>query len=248
MNFSDQAIVISKKPLKENSYIITVLTHNHGIYSGVLKQSSKATKTLLLEGSLVDFTWSARLHEHVGYVKIELIKSYNACLLSNKTKLYAFNSITSLLKLAFCEREPHNNLFPALLSFLKSLKSDFCFKKYFSLELDILAEAGYRLQLDSCVATGVRNNLYYVSPKSGRAVCKEAGMQYADKLLKLPNFLLPDINSIKIGEREILEAIELTSYFINRYVIMHKKPLLARQIFLSHISEINSAAMQIAVS
>jgi recombinational DNA repair protein (RecF pathway) len=41
MNFRDRAIIISKKPLKEHSCIITVLTEKHGIYSGVMQQYNK---------------------------------------------------------------------------------------------------------------------------------------------------------------------------------------------------------------
>ena len=76
MNFRDKGIIISKKMLKERSYIITVFTEKHGIYSGVLKQYSKKTGDSLSEGNLIDFFWNARLHEHIGSAKAELIKSY----------------------------------------------------------------------------------------------------------------------------------------------------------------------------
>ncbi|GAB4169247.1 MAG: DNA repair protein RecO [Rickettsiaceae bacterium] len=232
MNFTDQGIIISKKPLKERSYIITVFTRKHGIYSGVLQQYSKKSGDNLVEGNLIDFFWNARLHEHIGYAKAELVRSYNPHLLMNKTKLYAFNSITSLLKLAFCEREPHNNLFPALLAFLDSIKNGFSFHEYLKLELAILAEAGYKLQLDSCAVTGQANDLYYVSPKSGRAVSKEAGIEYADKLLKLPQ--LPSDEKL-LNVNIISDALKLTTYFINRYLLVDKAPPTARHYFTEHI-------------
>ena len=92
MNFRDQGIIISKKPLKERSYIVTIFTENHGIYSGVLTQYTKKTGDSLAEGNLVDFFWNARLHEHIGSVKAELIKSYSSHLLMNKTKSERFES------------------------------------------------------------------------------------------------------------------------------------------------------------
>jgi len=142
----------------------------------------------------------------------------------NKTKLYAFNSIVSLLKRSFCEREPHNNLFPHLLQFMDKMKYEFSFADYIKLELKILSEAGYELQLNRCAVTGESKDLYYVSPKSGKAVSKQVGAPYAEKLLKLPNFLKQDAR----GEAELTSiekktAAELTSYFFNRYV-MHGKP------------------------
>ena len=232
MNFRDQGIIISKIPLKERSYIVTIFTENHGIYSGVLNQYTKKTGDNLAEGNLVDFVWNARLHEHIGSVKAELIKAYNSHFLMNKTKLYAFNSITSLLKLAFCERAPHNNLFPALLAFMESLKQVFSFAEYIKLEIEILAEAGYKLQLDRCAANGLTHDLHYVSPKSGCAVSKGAGDPYSDKLLILPKFLLGEA----MDKSSINNALRLTSYFLNRYILEDKGPPQARQQFTEHIS------------
>lgn len=233
MNFRDQGIIISKKALKERSYILTLFTENHGIYSGILTQYSKKTGDSLAEGNLVDFSWSARLHEHIGSIKAELMRSYNSQLLMNKTKLYAFNSLTSILKLAFCERAPHNNLFPALLSFMESLKQEFSFFEYIKLEIEILAEAGYKLQLDRCAATGLSEDLHYVSPKSGCAISKVAGTPYADKLLILPKFLDGDAIMEKTA---IADSLKLTSYFFNRYILASSGQPRSRTQFVEHVT------------
>jgi DNA repair protein RecO (recombination protein O) len=238
MNFRDQGIIISKKALKERSYILTLFTENHGIYSGILTQYSKKTGDSLAEGNLVDFSWNARLHEHIGSIKAELIRSYNSHLLMSKTKLYAFNSLTSILKLAFCERAPHNNLFPALLNFMESLKQKFSFFDYIKLEIEILAEAGYKLQLDRCAATGLAEDLHYVSPKSGCAISKAAGTPYADKLLILPKFLSG--NAIT-EETEIADSLKLTSYFLNRYILASSGQPRPRSQFVEHITALNLA-------
>ena len=42
-------------------------------------------------------------------------------------------------------------------------------------EVLLLDELGFGLDLDSCAATGRRDELVYVSPKSGLAVCRDAG-------------------------------------------------------------------------
>lgn len=219
MNFKDRGIILSKSPLKEKSSIVTIFTENHGIYSGVLRQYNKKSGDNLAEGNLVDFFWNARLHEHLGYAKAELIKSYNAYLMIDKIKLYAFNSIVSILKAAFCEREPHNNLFPKLIEFMDNLKGKFVFNEYIKFELEILKESGYQLRLDSCAATGSNENLIYVSPKSGHAVSQKAGMPYADKLLALPEFL---INESSLDVASINNAFKLTSYFFERYILIDK--------------------------
>jgi len=46
-------------------------------------------------------------------------------------------------------------------------------------ELQLLSELGFGLDLDSCAATGSTTDLVYVSPKSGRAVSREAGRPMA---------------------------------------------------------------------
>ena len=234
MNFHDQGIIISKRPFKERSSIVTIFTRQHGIYSGVLRQYNKKTGDNLTEGNLVDFFWNARLHEHIGTAKAELIKSYNSQIMMSQTKLYAFNSIVSLLKMAFCEREPHNNLFPSLLAFMESLKQAFSFAKYVKLELAILEESGYKLQLDKCAVNGSRQNLQYVSPKSGRAVSSQAGADYATKLLKLPGFL---IENTEINKEAIYDSFLLTSYFFERYIFLNKPPPAARLCFMEHLMQ-----------
>lgn len=229
MNFKDRGIILSKSPLKEKSSIVTIFTENHGIYSGVLKQYNKKSGDNLVEGNLVDFFWNARLHEHLGSAKAELVKSYNAYLMTNKTKLYAFNSIVSILKASFCEREPHNNLFPQLILFMEKLKESFVFDEYIKFELEILKESGYQLQLNSCAATGSRKDLIYVSPKSGQAVSRNAGIPYASKLLTLPQFL---INKEPINLNSINDAFKLTSYFFERYILADKPNPPARNYFI----------------
>jgi DNA repair protein RecO (recombination protein O) len=235
MNFRDRGIILSKTCFQENSYILTVFTENHGIYSGVLKQYNKRQGDNLIEGNLIDFFWSARLHEHLGVVKAELIKSYNMYLMSNRFRLYAFNSIVSILKLSFCEREPHNNLFPKLTNFMENLKASLTFREYIKFELDILKESGYQLELNSCAATGSNQDLTYVSPKSGKAVSSSAGKPYSDKLLKLPQFLITDD---KIDKESVNEAFKLTSYFFERYIFANKPSPEARSIFFELVQNL----------
>lgn len=223
MNFKDIGIIIAKKPLKENSAIITVFTENHGLYSGVIRETSRKSGSINQQGNIVDFFWQARLHEHIGMAKCELIKSYAGLLITNKIKLYAFNSIISLIKIAFHERENHNNFFPIFVKYLSSLANNFIFEEYIRFELAILQESGYGLELDRCVVTGSQENLKYVSPKSGKAVCLSEGLAYQDRLLILPQFLTS--TKCKITNDDKKQAFNLTTYFFNRYFFDKQQPL-----------------------
>lgn len=232
MNFKDVGIIIAKRPLKESMFLLSVFTKHYGLYSGIVRGSSKKPQSCNSEGNLIDFFWQARLHEHVGSAKCEIIKSYGGVLLSSKVKLYAFNSIVSLIKAAFHEREPHNNFFPEFEGYMRKSIDVFDIRDYLKLEFSILNESGYGLQLEECAATGKNADLCFVSPKSGKAVSREAGAPYADKLLHLPNFL--NSNSVEITKESLKQAFDLTTYFFDRYFLQNSKRLHERQIFIEH--------------
>ena len=104
------------------------------------------------------------------------------------------------------------------------------------LEVTILAELGYGLDLTKCAGTGTSENLAYVSPKTGRAVSREAGGPYKEKLLPLPAFLtggkLADASAA-----DALDGLHLTGHFLERNVwavhASHQPP--ARERFLASI-------------
>ncbi len=81
----------------------------------------------------------------------------------------------------------------------------------------MLNDLGFGLDLDQCAATGRRDDLAFVSPKTGRAVCREAGSPWADRMLALPGFLNPGATKAANGE-SLAEAFRLTGFFLNRHV------------------------------
>ena len=87
-------------------------------------------------------------------------------------------------------------------------------------ELALLDELGFGLDLSACAATGKRQNLVYVSPKTGRAVSGEAGQPWADKMLMLPSFLLErDLARIDSASLEDIQAgFDLTRHFFWRNI------------------------------
>ena len=73
------------------------------------------------------------------------------------------------------------------------------------------------LDLSACAATGAAEDLIYVSPRSGRAVSREAGAPYGDKLLALPGFLVDQ--SAPLTTADILAGFTLTGFFLERDVL-----------------------------
>jgi len=83
-------------------------------------------------------------------------------------------------------------------------------------EIGLLSELGFGLDLSCCAATGVTDDLIYVSPKTGRAVSAAAGRPYHNKLLPLPAFLL---GAGPTSEQQVRDGLQLSEFFLERYVL-----------------------------
>src|SRR5262249_60617784 len=90
----------------------------------------------------------------------------------------------------WAEREPHAGIYEALQAILERLDDAPAAAPMIArFELDFLAELGFGLDLAVCAATGAKEDLVYVSPRSGRAISRVAGGAHPDQLMRLPGFL-----------------------------------------------------------
>ena len=221
---SDQGIILNIRKHSENSLIVKILSQNYGIYSGFVRGGVPSSKkfssksTLYQNFNLVDFYWSSKIADNLGFFKIELKKSFLGEIISSKAKLASFNIITAIIDQNILEREPVSEIFGGLLVLLQNLDlvDGVFLEQYVKFEIELLKALGYGIDLSSCVATGVKEDLRFVSPKSARAVCFEAGEKYRDKLLALPQFLLNGTeNSTK---DDLLNGLKLSGFFIEKYL------------------------------
>jgi len=116
------------------------------------------------------------------------------------------------------EREPHNPVYRGFISLLDALEgSDHLVwaAVYIRFELGLLSELGFGLDLSHCAATGVSDDLVYVSPRSGRAVSAQAGGPYRDKMLALPKFLL-GAQAGGVDAADLANGLKLTGFFLER--------------------------------
>src|SRR6185312_17487908 len=96
------------------------------------------------------------------------------------------------------ERETHQEVFEAGTILLDAMQQDgfsHWGALYVRFEVGLLEALGFGLDLSRCAATGVVDNLVYVSPRTGRAVSRAAGEPYKDRLFVLPGFLLGTQNA-----------------------------------------------------
>ena len=218
MQWQDEAIIIGVKRHGETSVIAEVMTQARGRHLWLVRSGrSRTMQPVLQPGNRVEAVWRARLDEHLGEFKLEPLRLRAARLMERATSVYGVQAMGALLRL-LPEREPHPHLYEALDVILETMDDPADAGELFiRFELAILNDLGYGLDLAECAATGTRQNLQYVSPKSGRAVCREAGAPYADRLLAMPAFLCEGAK-LAADPASMAAAFRLTGFFLHRHV------------------------------
>jgi DNA repair protein RecO (recombination protein O) len=219
MQWTDEGVVLGVRKHGETSVILEVMTREHGRHSGLVHGGrSKTLQPVLQPGNTVQATWRARLDEHLGTFQVEGMALRAARLMNSSMALYGLGALAHLLHYV-PERDPHFALYETLTVLVDHLDdADLAPALFVRFELAMLTELGFGLDLSSCAATGTERDLIYVSPKSGRAVCADAGEPYKDRLLKLPGFLIGQSRSNQPGEEEIREGFALTDFFLHQNV------------------------------
>jgi len=214
MEWRDEGALIAVRRHGETSAIIEVFTKNHGLHAGVVRGgTSRKIAPILQPGAQLDVTWRARLEDHLGSFTVEPIRSRAAGVMGDRLTLAGLNAICALLSYALAEREAHKGLYQQSITLLDLLvATDAWPLAYLRWEMALLEELGFALDLSRCAVTGSRENLTFVSPKSGRAVSREGAGEWADKLLPLPMCLL---GQGPVEQGEILQGLVTTGYFLN---------------------------------
>lgn len=218
MEWRDEGIVLGTRRHGETSVILEVMTRSHGRHLGLVRGGrSRKQQPTLQAGNLVDVLWRARLDEHLGIFQAEPLALNAARLFGSACGVFAIQTIAAHLRL-LPERDPHVSLYEALKVMVDHLDNPAAAGELVArFELLILEELGFGLDLAACAATGARDELVYVSPKSGRAVSRAAGLPWHDKLLALPAFLRAG-SGIRADRGALDAAFRLSGFFLERSV------------------------------
>lgn len=218
MEWRDEGIILATRRHGETSAILEVMTRARGRHLGMVRGgSSRRMRPFLQPGNRVDLVWRARLDEHLGTFQVEPIEQNAARLLESASAVHGLQTLAAHLRL-LPERDPHVRLYETLGLILGHLDDPVVAGPLIArFEVLILDELGFGLDLAQCAATGGRDNLIYVSPKTGRAVSAEAGRPWADRLLPLPDFLRSG-SEISGTAESVNAAFRLTGFFLARHV------------------------------
>ena len=218
MEWRAEGILLWVRRHGETSAIIEALTAEHGRHAGLVRGgATKAKAHMLQPGAQLSLEWSARLPEHLGTYKIDLVRSRAGMIMTSREALAALNVISAMLVKFTPEREPEQALYDVTFGLVECLgdANPYWPIIYAKWELALLRAIGFGLDLSRCASTGSRDDLVYVSPRSGRAVCREAGAPFASRMLPLPQFL---IDRGMPNMADVRESLRLTGYFIQHWV------------------------------
>lgn len=220
MEWSDDGTIIGVRHHGENAVILEVLTRLHGRHLGLVRGGRSArAQPVLQPGNAVSLTWRARLDEHLGEYKVELITSHAARLMAAPVALYGLAVISALLRL-LPERDPHPALHEGLAVLIEHLDElNLAPALVVRFEVAMLAELGFGLDLTRCAVTGSPDDLTHVSPKSGKAVSRKVAEPYQDRLLALPRFLSEGQGARQPSAADIAAGFALTGFFLRRHVL-----------------------------
>lgn len=243
MEWRDEGIIIGVRRHGETSAIVEAMTRAHGRHMGLVRGGrSRKMQPMLQPGNRVELTWRARLDEQLGTYQAEPIELNAARLFDAATAVFGLQMLAGHLRL-LPERDPHPALFETLALVLGHLdEPEAAGELVVRFELLVLDELGFGLDLARCAATGTGEDLVYVSPKTGRAVSREAGMPWHSALLPLPAFL-DRRSGLRPDALAFEDAFRLTGHFFDRHVYEPRglSPPEARASFIAAVHRAVSA-------
>ncbi|OYU70106.1 MAG: DNA repair protein RecO [Alphaproteobacteria bacterium PA2] len=218
MEFQDEAYVLSARAFGETGAIVEFLTAHHGRYAAhVAGGASRRIKPFLQAGARALIQYRARVSEQLGAATLEPVGEGPSALFDDPLALAGLSAAAAVASAALPEREPHPGAFLAFEALSSALAfPDIWPAVFVRFEAGLLQDLGFGLDLSKCAATGLVDDLIYVSPRTGRAVSREAGEPYRDKLLTLPPFMLSSQSGLAPGD--VGAGLALTAHFLEAFV------------------------------
>jgi DNA repair protein RecO (recombination protein O) len=226
MEFHEEAFVLSARAHGDTGVVADLLTETHGRHAAyVAGGASRKMKPFLQPGSRVIADYRARTSDHLGSARLEAVGEGASALFEDSMALTGLAAATAVTQGALPEREAHPGAFLAFEALMGAFQIPEVWPAIFvRFEAGLLEDLGFGLDLSRCAATGTMDDLIYVSPRTGRAVSREAGAPYADKMLKLPPFMLGA--QAGLGEGDVGAGLDLTGHFLEQFVFNpQNKPL-----------------------
>ena len=215
MQFVDEGYIVNLRKYGENSVIVTVVSKNHGLLTGFVKGGmSKKNLGVYQLGNLIRIDAYARIEENMLSFKTELIQPVAVNFMNNSQKLSALSAMCSLCVVCLQENENLERFYYYIDSFFQLINQENWLVHYAFFEFYLLEYLGIGLDLSECADTGKTDDLEYVSPKSGKAVCKESGEPYKERLFSYPHFIVD--KNYNPDACKVADLLKMTAFFLNK--------------------------------
>ncbi|MBL0690592.1 MAG: DNA repair protein RecO [Alphaproteobacteria bacterium] len=236
MKWIENGFILGVKNFGDRHIVCSILTQNRGKQKGLIYYGqNRPHKDNLQSGIYGDFEWTGRLETQLGFFKTTLDNSPLSLRVEHHFECSLITIMTTYMDHFLIEGDVVSG------SFYKQTHSVICslhystskrqsFYIFILWELKFLAELGFGLQLDKCGVTNRKEDLYYISPRTGHIVDRETGEPYKDKLFVVPQCIRKNlseaIKNIEIetpSKSSLKKCYEITTHFLRK--IEHSQPL-----------------------
>ena len=186
MNLESVGILISLRPFNERDSVAHIFTRDNGVLVGMLRGAVVARTNRPTVGQIGNVAWNARLDSQLGVFHWDVISNPIASAIFVRDKLLKLNAMFALIDKLLPEREQYEHLYNVTITTIDKIITDSDINAYLQWEIALLHDLGYALDLTRCSGCGRRDNLNFLSPRTGRAVCDNCARPYMNQVYKLP--------------------------------------------------------------
>ena len=218
MSFVDSGIILDVRPYGETHGVAHIFTEHYGRRVGLVHGGQgRRMRPILQPGNEVKADWKGRA-DSLGHFMLEMVRARAAEAMDERISLAALSAACATALSVLPEGEAHERAFRGMIILLDNIDDGDLWPALMARwELGLLAELGFGLTLDKCVATNVSDELVYVSPRSACAVSRSAGEPYKEKLLKLPGFLKDGQHTASL--EDALAGLNTTGFFLETRIL-----------------------------
>lgn len=217
-----EGFILEARPYSNTSVIVKIFTKENGKISGFIKGgNSKQSKinTILYGLTLTSFGIKKRLEEHLGLITITEATPFMLLNIKNKIKTLVLNSVLELIYFLTGEGDADETLYNNLKTFIEYTTQEEdkinIIEQYILFEFKALSLFGFGIDLEECAISGKKEDLFFISPVTGRCAGFAAAKDFANKLLTIPKIY--GNKQLEINKEEDLKnAFNINSHFLKQ--------------------------------
>ena len=236
MQLSGEGYIIKIRNHGEKSAIVTLVCPELGKITGYVNGAlSKRNLGIYQLGNRISFNAYARVQENMlSFKGVELVCSHTADFMLNSSKTEALFSMCRLLDICVAENDDFGTFFKSIDDFFVHLREANWLVYYSFFEFHLLEFLGIGLDINEGAVTGRHDDLRYISPKTGRAVCSQVGAPYKDKLFAYPQYIVE--HNYLPKSADVANVLEMTGSFLSKnFLMQHNLQLPENRASLLHI-------------